>query len=43
MMSENMGYPDYIQDDKLLDNEYKDVSIYTGITVKQMYVFSITA
>ncbi|XP_068754462.1 endothelin-converting enzyme 1-like isoform X2 [Montipora capricornis] len=26
MMSENMGYPDYIQDDKLLDNEYKDVT-----------------
>ncbi|KAK2552754.1 Endothelin-converting enzyme 1 [Acropora cervicornis] len=25
MMKENIGYPDYIEDDKLLDNEFKDV------------------
>lgn len=25
MMVENIGFPDYIVDDKLLDEEYKDV------------------
>ena len=30
MMKENIGYPDYIEDDKLLDNEFKDVSIHAG-------------
>lgn len=25
MMAENIGFPDYIVDDKLLDEEYKNV------------------
>jgi len=28
MMVENIGFPDYLLDDKLLDDEYKDVSTY---------------
>ena len=27
-MKENIGYPSYIDDDRLLDNEFKDVSIH---------------
>ena len=26
MMVEHIGFPDYIMDDKILDEEYKDVS-----------------
>ena len=28
MMVENIGFPDYLLDDKLLDDQYKDVSTY---------------
>ena len=30
MMVENIGFPDYLMDDKLLDDKYKDVSILKG-------------
>lgn len=34
MMVENIGFPDYIVDDKLLDEEYKDVSIKSSFQNK---------
>ena len=32
-MKENIGYPNYIEDDRLLDNEFKDVSIHVGSVI----------
>lgn len=37
MMKENIGYPDYIEDDKLLDNEFKDVSIHAGSIMSMVF------
>lgn len=32
-MKENIGYPNYIEDDRLLDDEFKDVSIHVGSVI----------
>lgn len=40
MMADNIGYPDYLVDDKLLDDEYKDVSIIKIWLTNEYELFS---
>ena len=41
MMVDNIGFPDYLVDNRLLDDEYKDVSIITNRPARKKELLNI--